>query len=778
MAEINKPDLTNNWGSLGGIIEPDSTKIGLGWQEGESPLCEWQNWWQNRADASLSYLYQKGVPEWDASTEYITNKSIVNYQGNLYLCTTTNTNTLPTNASFWKRTGLALSDLPDASTSVKGIVQLNDTLSSTSTSLALTANQGKVLEDNKVPKTTTVNSKALSGNIVLNNTDIGLGNVDNVKQLPNSYLDTSGTLASDSDVKVPSQKAVKTYADSKLSKTSNLSDVANTATARTNLGLTSAATTAVTANNLDTTSGRLLRVGDFGVGIQIAIPDSANLNTYTVPGNYGQSSNTFASNGTNYPIPNAGVLIVEKSGANSTSVIQKYTKFDSSESYTRAYDGSTWSAWDRTVTASMTGTAYTRNYTTSTTLAANSDSNVPTEKAVKTYADTKVPKTTTVNSKALSGNIVLDKTDIGLGNVDNTQQLPMSYLDTSTTLAGNSDTKVPSQKAVRTYVDSKVGETPFRNRIINGDFLVNQRRGGDAITLTSSAYNADRWFHAVSQSSKASSQTIVGSSAVGSRNYLRMKTVSAVTLGSGDDFGIMQSIEGNNVYDFNFGTAAASQITLSFWVRASQTGTYSVSFRNDGGDRSYVTTYTISTANTWEYKTITVNGDTSGTWKNDTSTGLKVYFDFGSGSTFTTASPNTWLAGNFVKSTGTTSLITTLNATLDLALVQLEKGGAATSFEYLHVADSIARCGRYYQKLLADSRGYAPGVGHYTGSAIQFRTQMRVTPTAALITGIRGNVSSVSVLDVTLSSARHVISSAGGGDFYAVGETAVFDAEL
>ena len=707
MAEINKPDLTNNWGSLGGIIEPDSTKIGLGWQEGESPLCEWQNWWQNRADASLSYLYQKGVPEWDTATEYIANKSIVNYQGNLYLCTTTNTNNLPTNASFWKRTGLALSDIPSASTSVKGIVQLNDTLSSTSTSLALTAKQGKALNDNKVSTTTTVNGQALSGNVSLTKSDVGLGNVDDVKQLPNSYLDTSGTLAGNSDTKVPSQKAVKTYADTKLSKASNLSDVANTATARTNLGLTSAATIEPTANNLDNTSGRLLRVGDFGVGVQIAIPDSANLNTYTVPGNYGQSSNTFASNGTNYPIPNAGVLIVEKSGANSTSVIQKYTKFDSSESYARAYDGSTWSAWDRTVTASMTGTAYTRNYSTSTTLAGNSDSNVPTEKAVKTYADTKVPKTTTVNSKDLSGNIVLDKTDIGLGSVDNTQQLPMSYLDTSTTLAGNSDTKVPSQKAVRTYVGTKVGETPFRNRIINGDFLINQRHGTTAVTITASAYNADRWYHPVTKASKVSSQTIIGGGAVGSRNYSRIKTVSAVTLGSSDVFSIEQRIEGNNVYDFNLGTAEATQITLSFWVRASQTGTYSVSFRNDDNNRSYVATYTISTANTWEYKTITINGDTSGTWKNDKNTGLKVYFDFGSGSTFTTASPNTWLTGNFVKSTGTNNLITTLDATLDLALVQLERGGAATSFEYLPVSDSLARCERYYQGCYANTRGYA-----------------------------------------------------------------------
>ncbi|MCZ2127467.1 MAG: hypothetical protein LC099_06800 [Anaerolineales bacterium] len=351
-------------------------------------------------------------------------------------------------------------------------------------------------------------------------------------------------------------------------------------------------------------------------------------------------------------------------------------------------------------------------------------------------------------------------------------------LATSTSL-GTSNLLAPSQNAVKGYVDSKVEGSPFRNRIMNGDFLINQRRGFDARTLTAPGeYNADRWFHSASQSNKMSSQVINGGSAVGSKNYLRMKTVSAITLGSSDVFSIEQSIEGFNVQDFSLGTAEATQITLSFWVRASQTGTYNVAFRNDGNNRSYVTTYTISTANAWEYKTITINGDTSGTWKNDENIGLKVYFDFGSGSTFTTASPNTWLAGNFVKSTGTNSLITTLNATLDITLVQLEKGGVATPFEYIHVADSLARCERYYQKCYANTRGYAPGPSNEMESAVPLRVLMRATPTTSLLLGIRGNVSSVSILGGNILGARHVLTSAGAGDTYALQEIAVFDAEL
>jgi len=349
-------------------------------------------------------------------------------------------------------------------------------------------------------------------------------------------------------------------------------------------------------------------------------------------------------------------------------------------------------------------------------------------------------------------------------------------LATSTSL-GTSNLLAPSQNAVKTYVDNRVEGSPFRNRIMNGDFLVNQRNGTAAVTLTTGGYNADRWHHAVSQSSKASSQSIHDSTIFTSRSYLRTKTVSAVTLGSGDYFIVGQYIEGFNIQDFAFGTAEAAQITLSFWVRASQTGIYSVAFRNNGFNRCYVTTYTINTANTWEYKTITIDGDTSGTWKNDSSIGLSVYFDFGTGSTYTTSSTNTWLSGDFAKSTGTTSLITTLNATLDLALVQLEKGGVATPFEYINVADSLARCERYYQQCYANTRGYVSSSGIYIETPISCGTAMRVAPTTSIIAGTRYNVASVSALNPSSYGARHVLVSAGAGDVYALAELVAFDAE-
>ena len=208
-------------------------------------------------------------------------------------------------------------------------------------------------------------------------------------------------------------------------------------------------------------------------------------------------------------------------------------------------------------------------------------------------------------------------------------------------------------------------------------------------------------------------------------------------------------------------------------MRASQTGTYNVSFSNDDDNRSYVTTYTIDTANTWEYKTITVNGDTSGTWKNDANTGLSVRFDYGSGSTYTTGTTNTWLAGSFVKSTGTTNLLTTLNATLDITLVQLEKGGVATPFEYIHLGASFARCERYYQRCYANTRGHASSSGGFMETPITFRTLMRAVPTGSLTAGIRGNVGSASfgiTPGITNLGARHAVTSSVAGDTYALGE--------
>jgi hypothetical protein len=152
--------------------------------------------------------------------------------------------------------------------------------------------------------------------------------------------------------------------------------------------------------------------------------------------------------------------------------------------------------------------------------------------------------------------------------------------------------------------------------------------------------------------------------------------------------------EGFNIADLAWGTANAKTVTLSFWVNCSLTGTFGGSFRQGSGTRSYPFTYTISSANTWEQKTITVAGDTSGTYASNNTAGLILSLGFGVGSTFS-ATAGAWAAGNFVSATGATSVVGTSGATFYITGVQLEIGTSATPFERRMYGQELALCQRY-----------------------------------------------------------------------------------
>ena len=180
--------------------------------------------------------------------------------------------------------------------------------------------------------------------------------------------------------------------------------------------------------------------------------------------------------------------------------------------------------------------------------------------------------------------------------------------------------------------DSSFG---FKNRIINGAMVIDQRNAGASVTPTTTEYITDRWALYCTQSSKFSSQQNAGSVTppVGFTNYLGATSLSAYSVGANDFFMFGQRIEGFNVA-LGWGTANAKTVTLSFWVRSSLTGTFGGSLVNSAGNRSYPYTYTISTANTWEQKSVTIAGDTSGTWVGATNgIGVIVIFNLGSGST-------------------------------------------------------------------------------------------------------------------------------------------------
>jgi hypothetical protein len=216
------------------------------------------------------------------------------------------------------------------------------------------------------------------------------------------------------------------------------------------------------------------------------------------------------------------------------------------------------------------------------------------------------------------------------------------------------------------------------------------------VTPTSSTYSVDRWQATVSQSSKFSIQQNAGSVTppVGYKNYLGVTSLSAYSVLSTDYFVLTQLIEGYNIADLGFGAVGASPISVSFWVRSNLTGTFGGAIQNAGGGRSYPFSYTIIAANTWEQKSITILGDTSGTWLTDTSAGIVVRFGLGAGSTYS-GTAGTWASANTLTSTGSVSVVGTNAATFYITGVQLEKGLVPTPFEVRSYGTELALCQRY-----------------------------------------------------------------------------------
>ena len=235
-----------------------------------------------------------------------------------------------------------------------------------------------------------------------------------------------------------------------------------------------------------------------------------------------------------------------------------------------------------------------------------------------------------------------------------------------------------------------------RNRIINGDMKIDQRNAGASVTPANGAYLLDRYQVIRTQASKFSAQQVTDAP-VGFTNSMRITSLSAYSVVASDIFHVMQKIEGFNVYDLAWGTASAQSVTVSFWAKSSLTGTFGGSLVNSAEDRSYPFTYTISSANTWEYKTVTVAGDTTGTWLTNNGIGIRCHFTIGVGSNYT-ATAGAWTAGAKFAPTGATSVVGTSGATLYITGVQLEAGNVATPFERRLYSQELAMCQRYYEK--------------------------------------------------------------------------------
>ena len=305
-------------------------------------------------------------------------------------------------------------------------------------------------------------------------------------------------------------------------------------------------------------------------------------------------------------------------------------------------------------------------------------------------------------------------------------------------------------------------QTGFKNRIINGSMTIDQRNAGAAVTANG-AFPVDRFFVGNTTDGAFSGQKNTSVPA-GFVNSLKITTTTAdASLTTTQRISVVQSIEGNNVADLNWGTANAQAVTLSFWVRSSLTGIFGGSLQNSGAARSYPFSYTISVADTWEQKSVTIAGDTSGTWLTTNGIGLNVVFCLGAGPD-RTGTAGAWTAANIQSVTGAVSVIGTINATWYVTGVQLEVGSTATPFEFRSIGQELALCQRYYWKTTPTTAGRigmaASSATNSTGRAvIPFPVTMRTSPAALEQSGTAGDYSIFFLTTATACTAVPTFST-------------------
>jgi hypothetical protein len=322
-----------------------------------------------------------------------------------------------------------------------------------------------------------------------------------------------------------------------------------------------------------------------------------------------------------------------------------------------------------------------------------------------------------------------------------------------------------------------MGSSFKRNRIINGNMVVDQRNAGASVTPTNGAYTIDRWTANLSQASKFSIQQNAGSVTppAGFSNYLGITSLSSYSVTGSDYFGILQPIEGYNMSDLAWGTASAKTITISFWVRSSLTGTFGGALRSDTttspATLSYPFSYSIPSANTWTYITITVAGPTNGTWVTGNTSFVQLWFGIGAAGYAGTA--GSWASADYRTATGATSVVGTNGATFYITGVQLEVGSVATPYERQIYSDQLAQCQRYLPYFSGNGIGNTYPYFSLTGNTTQayvgvpFLVQARTSPTGIIASTASGFALGNGNTNFTCTSIAFSAAGVSGGSILA-----------
>lgn len=364
-----------------------------------------------------------------------------------------------------------------------------------------------------------------------------------------------------------------------------------------------------------------------------------------------------------------------------------------------------------------------------------------------------------------SGAVTLNAPTVA-GTVTVTLPSTTGTMLTTASTTGVSGNAISSGTVAEAYggTGTTTGYYGFKNRIINGAMVIDQRNAGALVSgALAGSYVLDRWKFWVNGGGGSAAYTVQQStiSPAGFTNSIAITQTASHSPVTTQYNAIAQYIEGYNVADFGWGEAGATAVTLSFWVRSSLTGTFGGAVSNSSQARSYPFTYTISSANTWEYKTITIPGDTTGTWNKNTSAGILLFWQLGVGSTYLGTATGAWQAATYLGATGATQITATNGATFYITGVQLEKGATATSFDYRDYGRELALCQRYFWAEPASSYHVSILDGsssEYPSAWVSHPVEMRTTPTTSFI--------SISAFYYNTGSTQANFTPAGGTTSY------------